>query len=84
MAISINMDIDLLSIFWIVSFVSLILLIPVSVMGLGLREGSFVIFLGMIGIADVKSLSLSLLVSLMLIVIASFGGVMELIYKRVE
>jgi len=47
---------------WIFCVVSMTVLVPVSISGLGIREGSFVALLALLGIGADKALALSLLV----------------------
>ena len=52
---------------------------PVTILGLGIREGSFIYFLSLLGINPVSALSLSILVSAVNMAIAFIGGLLELI-----
>jgi len=59
------------------SLVSIIVFIPVTILGLGLREGGLIYFLGLIGISSVSALSLSLLASLIYFLTGLSGGGIE-------
>src|SRR5579875_1263543 len=64
---------------WILGLVSLADLIPVSVGGIGLREGALVGCLGFLGISGEKALALSFGIFAMTLSGAIVGGVLELI-----
>lgn len=63
------------------SLVTLLTLIPVSLNGLGLREGGFVFFLGQSGVPQAQALSLSLLVFGLTLLFSLTGGVC-LLFER--
>ncbi len=75
---SLNMFIPLLDIMWVMALVSIILVVPVTILGLGLREGSFIVLLGFLGFNSETSLSLSLLLTSVLIFVGLLGGVFEI------
>lgn len=62
--------------------VALILLLPVTVAGLGLREGGYVGLLALFGVAAPQSLSLSLLIFGYLLLGAALGWLVELTIRR--
>ena len=59
---SISLDVSIVSIGWIRSLVVLVTMIPISISGMGLREGSFIILLGTYGISEDNAFAYSLLV----------------------
>lgn len=61
--------------FAIVPLVSLVESVPVSIFGIGTRDVSYVYLLGLVGVAEAKALSLSLLYVLLTLVYALLGGV---------
>ena len=65
----------------ICSLVTLLTLIPLSLNGLGLREGGFVYFLGLQGVPQTQALSLSLLVFGLTLLLSLFGGIL-LLFER--
>jgi uncharacterized protein (TIRG00374 family) len=75
---SLGLSIALADMMWVMALVSLVLVVPITILGLGLREGSFMVFLGLIGVASEASVSLSLLVSAFLILFGLIGGIFEL------
>jgi hypothetical protein len=62
----------------------IITMIPVSISGIGLREGGFVFFFSMIGVKSEKSIALSLLVFSQMVLIGLIGGIMYLSFPLVE
>jgi glycosyltransferase 2 family protein len=58
---------------WIMAISSLAVLIPVTIGGVGLREGSFIILLGWLGITSDQALSLSVLTFAVLLLGAGCG-----------
>lgn len=63
---------------WIFSLVSLMVFLPVTVGGIGLREGGFVFFLGTFGIGEEKALALSLTLFALQVTTAMIGALVEL------
>ncbi|MDA8215977.1 MAG: lysylphosphatidylglycerol synthase transmembrane domain-containing protein [Nitrospiraceae bacterium] len=72
----IALNIPFLSLLIFVPIIILISFIPVSISGIGLREGAFVIFLGTIGVSPDLSVTLSILWFLS-VVVASLWGLFE-------
>jgi len=64
---------------WIAGVVSLAVLLPVSVGGIGLREGALVGCLGFLGVAPERALALSFGVFALTLVGALTGGMLEMI-----
>lgn len=59
-------------------------LMPVSVNGLGITEGGYVLFLGMAGVSTVDALSVALLVRARILLTAVVGGACFLLYRPGE
>lgn len=75
---SIDLYVPLLSIGWIRSVVVLVTLIPISISGMGLREGSFILLLGSFGVSDSSAFAYSILVFAVTRVVPSLlGGLLE-------
>ncbi len=72
----ISMNISFLSLLIFVPIIILISFIPVSISGIGLREGAFVILLGTIGVPSDLAMTLSILWFLS-VVVASLWGLFE-------
>jgi len=64
-----------------VAIISAITMIPISMNGLGVREGSYSYFFAMIGIAEATSITVSLLFYLIVLIATSPGAIFWLIYK---
>ncbi len=63
---------------WIQAALSLALLLPVALGGIGLREGTLVVLLGWVNISHNHSLSTGLILSGLALVLALVGGILEL------
>ncbi|KAF0184555.1 MAG: membrane protein [Nitrospirae bacterium] len=81
LAQGLGLGITLLQIAVFLPLIILLALLPVSISGLGVREGAFVFFFGAIGIASDKAMALSLLWFLS-VVAAGLWGLVE--YLRVR
>ena len=78
LARSMDIEISFLAMGWIRSVVVLITMIPISIAGLGLREGALIILLRSYGIRDGDALALSLLIfSITLLLVGLIGGLLE-------
>lgn len=66
--------------FWVFGMVSLAVLLPVSIGGIGVREGSFMTLLMPFGISPDRSMALSFLLFFFIIVVACVGCILE--YKN--
>lgn len=70
---------------YVLAFIPLMILIssmPVSVNGLGIREGSLVFFLGRVGIAPTSALAVGMLSLGMLLLVGAVGGIVFLLEGR--
>lgn len=63
----------------IIPVISVIVMVPVSIGGLGVREGAYVFFFGQQGVVEAASISLSLLFFSQTLVVALVGGVIYLL-----
>lgn len=79
---SIGIEVSLSDLAVITSLVTLLTLVPISLNGLGIREGGFVFFLGQIGIARAEALSLSLLVFGLTLLFSVAGGICFIFEKK--
>jgi len=64
---------------WIVALVMLAQTLPITVAGLGVREGLFVFLLGQYGVSAATSVALSLVVFSVTLLFGALGGVLEVI-----
>lgn len=76
-SLSLGIDVSLLDYLWINGLVSLVLIIPFSLMGLGLREVSMVYLLNLLGVDSVSALGLSLMLTFIYFLVGIIGGVIE-------
>lgn len=67
--------------FTIYILIQLITMIPISLNGLGLREGSLVYFLNLIGIESEVGLAIALISRLALLICSSVGGLIYIVEK---
>ena len=75
--LSLNLKLTFVYLLWINTLASVVTLIPITILGLGLREGSFLFLLGLIGFTSAQSLSLSLLISTIYLMNGLAGGAIE-------
>ncbi|MFC5489719.1 lysylphosphatidylglycerol synthase transmembrane domain-containing protein [Dokdonella soli] len=78
LAINLGLSVSLSDWAWIVGVTSLAMLLPVSIGGIGLREGSLVGCLGYLGVAGEPAIALSLAIFAITLAGALIGGVIEL------
>lgn len=69
-----SLDVGFVDIFFIAAWISLIACVPVSFNGLGITEGAFVIFYGMVGVLPPEALAVGLLTRFAGIAVSSIGG----------
>lgn len=72
---------------WIWAVLSLVLLLPITIAGLGLREGTLIGILGLLGVLPAQAIALSLSLFGVQIIIAFVGGVLEFrrwYYQRLD
>lgn len=63
---------------WMFTLVSILLFLPISVAGLGIREGSLIFFLSIFGISAEKAISVSLLLLVLNIIMGMIGIFLQL------
>jgi uncharacterized protein (TIRG00374 family) len=74
-AIGIHLSVFLL--IWIVTFLTLVQLVPISIAGIGIRELSVVFILGQHGVRDTLALAFSLILFTLTIISGFIGGLLE-------
>ncbi len=79
---SLGIHLTLIDFGWIRSAWLLLAMLPITIAGLGLREGSFLIFLKPYGVAGPQVIALSCLRLATSLAIAALGGLLELRYLR--
>jgi len=73
--LALGLNVSILYFFIIIPLVLLILLLPVSINGIGVRENAYVLFFGKIGVEGSISIALSWLAFGMILIIGIIGGV---------
>ncbi|HEV2121205.1 MAG TPA: lysylphosphatidylglycerol synthase domain-containing protein, partial [Chloroflexota bacterium] len=73
---AIGVPVSLGACFLFIPIISAIQLVPVSLNGLGVREGAYVFFFGSIGIGQLESVAASLLFGLLVAAVSLAGGVL--------
>lgn len=76
---SLNLSVPLLYFFLFIPLISVVSMIPISVAGLGIREGSAVYFFAKVGLDSAAALSLSLLWFAVTALSSGLGGIVFLI-----
>ena len=64
-----------LAYFIIVPLIMLLIMLPISVNGIGVREGSFVAFFRLMGVPPAESFAISFGVSVLTTLITALGGI---------
>jgi uncharacterized membrane protein YbhN (UPF0104 family) len=67
---------------WVLTLVSLAVVLPLTIGGIGIREGAFVGVLGVLGIRDDLALSVSLIVFGLQLLGAALGAILEVVGVR--
>lgn len=62
---------------WVFGVISLVVFLPITIGGIGLREGSFVILLGQLSVSSEKALALSLSIFGLQIIGGLTGGIID-------
>jgi len=79
---ALHVDVSLAQMLAVVPVVSLLTLIPVSLNGLGVREGGFAYFLARAGVPEADAIALSLLVYAITLVFSMGGAVVLAFYRK--
>lgn len=74
---ALGINISIVSIVWIRAAVVFVQMLPISVSGLGVREGTFVFLLGRYSIAPANAMALSFIIFGIMVTLALIGGVLE-------
>jgi hypothetical protein len=78
---SLGIELAIWRYFIYIPLITTIALLPVSLAGLGIREGAFVFFFAQAGVAPAQALSLSLLIFAQSVLLALIGGAWYLLAK---
>ncbi len=76
--LSVGITLELSYFVLFVPFIALISMIPFSIGGLGIQEGSFVYFFSLTGVSSAKVLGMAILVRILIIASVSPGGLIYL------
>ncbi|MBA7626323.1 hypothetical protein ES703_33769 [subsurface metagenome] len=79
--LALGLHVSVLYFFIIIPLVHLILLLPVSINGIGVRENAYVLFLGKIGVEGSIGIALSWLAFGMILIIGVIGGIIYALRK---
>lgn len=74
---AVDVSISFAAVGWIHAFLTVALLVPISFAGLGVREGSLVVLLGVYGVAGPSALALSFVLLLRDLLRGAVGGLIE-------
>ncbi|MBU6142095.1 flippase-like domain-containing protein [Patescibacteria group bacterium] len=77
-SLAVSANLPFIELLWVNTLVNIVVVLPVAIMGLGVREISFAYLLSLFGIAISKSVSLSLLIFTVALFSAIVGGGIEL------
>jgi uncharacterized protein (TIRG00374 family) len=81
-ALAFQVDVELVTFFIIVPITVIVIMIPVSIGGLGVREGSFVSLFGLVGLGLNESFAIAGTNSVMVTIVGLMGGVFYLSFKH--
>lgn len=84
LSVGIGIDVSFWDFCWINTFLTVVLLLPISIGGLGVRESTLVGMLALVGVESEKALLISILTFLIQVVRAIIAGVVILFDKRCE
>jgi uncharacterized protein (TIRG00374 family) len=76
-AVSLNLNISMLDLGWIRTFVYIITLLPISISGLGVREGTLIYMLGAYEISPLNAVAFSLILFGRNLIAGGLGGLFE-------
>jgi uncharacterized protein (TIRG00374 family) len=77
LARSVNINVDILSIAWVRTYVQVLALLPISVSGLGIQEGSLIFLLGSFGYPMQSAVAFSFLLHVRKIIGGGIGGLIQ-------
>jgi glycosyltransferase 2 family protein len=76
-ALAVGLPLDLLTVFWIRAVLQVVLMVPVHIAGLGVREASLVGLGALVGVAPALALAWSLVIFAGSLVVSAVGGLLE-------
>ena len=82
-SLSISIQIPFFTLTWIVAVVGILRSLPISISGIGVREGGYVFLLGSYGVSPSQALSFSLIIFGINFIMGFAGGILD-IFKRIR
>jgi uncharacterized membrane protein YbhN (UPF0104 family) len=82
MAIGMQLELKIIGLLVIVPVVTLLMVLPISIAGWGIREGAMIIGLGFIGVESENAFALSLLFGFLTLLIAIPGGAIWIVSSK--
>lgn len=79
-ALAIGLDVPVIQLGWIRSCINIVLMLPVSLSGFGVREGALIALLEPFGVGGAAAVAFSLLLFARSLLTAAIGGVLEVAY----
>ena len=77
---SLGIGVSFVNIGWIRSFLQIVVMLPISISGLGVREGALIVTLNAYGITSSDAMALSILLYARTILMGCIGGLIEAYY----
>ena len=81
-SLSLNLEVSLLYFFLFVPVISVLTMLPISLNGIGIREGAYIFFFTKAGISNTQAISLSLLIFAIILFDSLIGGVIYGVMRR--
>jgi len=81
-AVSLDIDVPIIVFAAIVSLMTVLVMVPVSINGIGLRENAYVVLLSLVGVDPDKSFALSLIGFVVIILVGLPGGFCYSLLKK--
>ena len=79
--VAFNISVPIIYFFIFIPIIMLVLMIPISIGGLGVREGTFIAFFSLVGMSINEAVIISFTTTLMVNLVNLLGGVAYLFYK---
>lgn len=79
LAVGLGLDIGFASLVWVRSLTTILIMLPISFAGFGVREAVFVVLLQPYGVPAAEALLLALLASALALLPAALGGLLEVV-----
>jgi len=81
-ALSFNISVPLIYFFFFIPLVTLVLMIPISIGGLGIGEGAFIAFFSIVGVSLSNCITMAFTNSILNTLFTLSGGIVYLFYKN--